>query len=85
LESVESTGRLVVVDESAARCGFGHDVVALVAERAFHALKAPIKLITPPHCPTPFSPPLEQAWIPSGERVAGAILEVMGIDPAAAA
>ena len=85
LESVESTGRLVVVDESAARCGFGHDVVALVAERAFYSLKAPIKLITPPHCPTPFSPPLEQAWIPSGERVAGAILEVMGIDPAAAA
>jgi acetoin:2,6-dichlorophenolindophenol oxidoreductase subunit beta len=85
LESVASTGRLVVVDESAARCGFGHDVAALVAEKAFYSLKAPIKVVTPPHCPTPFSPPLEQAWIPSGERVAGAILEVMGIDPAAAA
>jgi pyruvate/2-oxoglutarate/acetoin dehydrogenase E1 component len=85
LESVESTGRLVVVDESAARCGFGHDVAAMVGERAFHSLKAPIKVVTPPHCPTPFSPPLEQAWIPSGERVAAAILETMGIDPAAAA
>ena len=85
LESVASTGRLVIVDESAARCGFGQDVAALVAERAFHALKAPIKVVTPPHCPTPFSPPLEQAWIPSGERVAGAILETMGLDPALAA
>jgi pyruvate/2-oxoglutarate/acetoin dehydrogenase E1 component len=89
LESVQSTGRLVIVDESAARCGFGHDVAALVADKAFYSLKAPIKLVTPPHCPTPFSPPLEQAWIPSGERVAAAILEVMGIDaasgPAAAA
>jgi pyruvate dehydrogenase E1 component beta subunit len=85
LESVESTGRLVIVDESAARCGFGHDVAALVAEKAFHSLKAPIKLITPPHCPTPFSVPLEQAWIPSPERVAGAVLETMGLDPALAA
>ena len=85
LESVQSTGRLVIVDESAARCGFGHDVAALVADKAFHSLKAPIKLITPPHCPTPFSVPLEQAWIPSGERVAGAIMEVMGIDPNSAA
>ncbi|MCB1853761.1 MAG: alpha-ketoacid dehydrogenase subunit beta [Halieaceae bacterium] len=83
LESVESTGRLVVVDESAARCGFGHDVVALVADKAFHSLKAPVKLVTPPHCPTPFSPPLEQAWIPSGERVARAILETLGLDRAA--
>jgi pyruvate/2-oxoglutarate/acetoin dehydrogenase E1 component len=83
LESVQSTGRLVILDESAARCGFGHDVAALVAQRGFHALKAPIKLVTPPHCPTPFSPPLEQAWIPSGERVATAILETMGLDGAA--
>jgi pyruvate dehydrogenase E1 component beta subunit len=85
LESVESTGRLVVVDESAARCGFAHDVAALVADKAFHALKAPIKLVTPPHCPVPFASTLEQAWIPSGERVAGAVMEVMGIDPNSAA
>lgn len=85
LESVQSTGRLVIVDESAARCGFGHDVAALVADKAFHSLKAPIKLVTPPHCPTPFSVPLEHAWIPSGEQVAAAIMEVMGIDPTSAA
>lgn len=85
LESVEHTGRLVIVDESAARCGFAHDVSALVAEHAFSALKAPIKLVTPPHCPVPFSSPLEQAWIPSGERVVAAVLESLGIDPASVA
>jgi len=85
LESVESTGRLVIVDEGAARCGFAHDVAALVAQNVFGALKAPIKLVTPPHCPTPFSSPLEQAWLPGGEQVAAAVMEVMGIDPASAA
>ena len=81
LESVEHTGRLVIVDESSARCGFGHDVAALVAEKGFSSLKAPIKLVTPPHTPVPFSSPLEQAWIPSGERVAAAVLEVLlGLD-----
>lgn len=85
LESVESTGRLVVVDEGAARCGFAHDVAALVAQHAFGALQAPIKLVTTPHCPTPFSSPLEQAWLPSGLQIAEAVLEVMGLDPALAA
>ena len=85
IESVQHTGRLVIVDESSARCGFAHDVAALVADQAFSALKAPIKTVTPPHTPVPFSSPLEQAWIPSGERVAAAVLEVvMGLDHAAA-
>ncbi|MFV0477736.1 MAG: alpha-ketoacid dehydrogenase subunit beta [Parahaliea sp.] len=81
LESVESTGRLVVVDEGAARCGFAHDVAALVAREAFYALKAPIRMVTPPHCPTPFSSPLEQAWLPSAEQVAAAVLEVVAQAP----
>ncbi|MBB6521020.1 alpha-ketoacid dehydrogenase subunit beta [Pseudoteredinibacter isoporae] len=85
LESVESTGRLVVVDEGAARCGFAHDVAALVAQHAFASLKSPIKLVTPPHCPTPFSSPLEQAWLPGGEQIVAAALDVMGIDAAASA
>lgn len=85
LESVQHTGRLVIVDESSARCGFAQDVAAIVADKAFGSLKAPIKTVTPPHTPVPFSSPLEQAWIPSGERVAAAVLEVlMGLDAAAA-
>jgi pyruvate dehydrogenase E1 component beta subunit len=84
LESVASTGRLVIVDESAARCGFAHDVAALVAQKGFHSLKAPIELVVPPHCPVPFSPPLEQAWMPQPQRIAAAILQTLGIDPALA-
>lgn len=77
LESVASTGRVVIVDESSARFGFAHDVAALIASQAFHHLKAPIVLITPPHTPVPFSPPLEQAWIPSVERIEAAVRKLM--------
>lgn len=63
LESVASTGRVVIVDESAARFGFAHDVAALIASQAFHFLKAPVLLVTPPHTPVPFSPALEKLWI----------------------
>lgn len=85
LESVQHTGRLVVVDESSARCGFAQDVAAIVADKAFGSLKAPIKTVTPPHTPVPFSSQLEQAWLPSGEKVAAAVLEVlMGLDSASA-
>ncbi|MGB4778530.1 alpha-ketoacid dehydrogenase subunit beta [Microbacterium sp.] len=78
LESVASTGRLVVVDESAARCGFGHDVVALAATQVFDSLKAPIQLITPPHTPVPFSPALESQWVPSDERIENAVRTALG-------
>lgn len=78
LESVASTGRVVIVDESAARCGFGHDVAALIAQKGFYALKAPIELVTPPHTPVPFSNVLEQAWLPSVERIEMAVRKVLG-------
>ena len=78
LESVASTGRLVVADESAARCGFGHDVVALVATRIFDSLKAPVQLVTPPHAPVPFSPVLEKEWVPSDARIEDAVRKVLG-------
>ena len=78
LESVAATGRAVVVDESSARCGFGHDVTALIATQVFDELKAPIQLITPPHTPVPFSTTLEQAWVPSAERIAAAVRTTVG-------
>lgn len=65
LASVARTGRLMVVDEGAARCGLAQDIAALVASRGFHDLKAPVALVTPPHVPVPFAPTLEQAWLPS--------------------
>ena len=72
LESVEQTGRLVCVDEANPRCSIAADVSAAVAQDAFKALKAPIEMVTAPHTPVPFSPALEDLYIPSAERISAA-------------
>lgn len=77
LESVEKTGRLVVVDESPPRCSMAADIAALVAEHAFHDLKAPIATVTAPHTPVPFSPSLEDLYMPSVDKVIAAVKKVM--------
>ena len=78
LESVERTGRLVIVDEATPRCSFATDVAALVADKAFDALKAPIRRVTAPHTPVPFAPNLEKLYIPSPDKIAAAIRDVHG-------
>jgi len=77
IESVKETGRLVVVDEASPRCNMATDISALVAQNAFKALKAPIRMVTPPHVPVPFSPTLEDAYIPSPARIMDAVRQVM--------
>jgi pyruvate dehydrogenase E1 component beta subunit len=64
LESLENTGRLVVVDESPPRCSVAADIAALAAGRGFGSLKAPVVQVTAPHTPVPFSPALERAYVP---------------------
>lgn len=78
LESVELSGRLVIVDEAHERCSLAADISSIVAEKAFHALKAPIRKVTAPHTPVPFSPSLEDAYIPSEARIEQAIRDVLG-------
>jgi pyruvate dehydrogenase E1 component beta subunit len=73
LESVKKTHRLVVVDEDSPRCGMASDIVALVAQEAFDYLDARPLMVTPPHTPVPFSPTLEDYYLPSREKVADAI------------
>jgi pyruvate dehydrogenase E1 component beta subunit len=73
LESVEATGRLVVVDESNPRCSLAADIGASVAQEAFGALKAPIQLVTGPHTPVPFADSLEDLFIPDAQKVANAV------------
>jgi acetoin:2,6-dichlorophenolindophenol oxidoreductase subunit beta len=77
LESVAKTHRLVIVDEDNPRCSAATDIAALVADRGFDTLDAPIKLVTAPHTPVPFSPPLERFYIPSPERIADTVREVV--------
>ncbi|POX50838.1 alpha-ketoacid dehydrogenase subunit beta [Streptomyces sp. Ru71] len=76
LESVENTGRLVVVDESTPRCSMAADVSALVAREAFGSLRAPIETVTAPHTPVPFSPVLEDLYVPDAQRVVNAVKSV---------
>jgi acetoin:2,6-dichlorophenolindophenol oxidoreductase subunit beta len=78
LDSVERTGRLVVVDEATPRCSMATDIAALVADRAFAALKAPVRRVTAPHTPVPFAPSLEKLYIPSPQSIAQAIRETHG-------
>jgi acetoin:2,6-dichlorophenolindophenol oxidoreductase subunit beta len=78
LECVADTGRLVVVDEANPRCSMASDIAALVAEHAFDALKAPIRTVTAPHTPVPFSPDLEDLYIPTPEKIEAAVREVAG-------
>ncbi len=73
LEAVEETGRVVIVDESYPRCNIATDISALICEKAFSSLKAPIKMVTPPHTPVPFSPTLEDLYLPSATKVKSAI------------
>ena len=77
LESVENTGRLVIVDESYPRCNMATDISALVAQNAFGSLKAPIRMVSPPHTPVPFAPALEDIYIPDAPKVEAAVRDVM--------
>ena len=78
LATLARTGRLVVVDEATPRCGIASDVAALCADRGFDLLNAPVKRVTAPHAPVPFSAVLEEAYVPSAERVAAAAREQLG-------
>jgi len=77
LESVENTGRLVIVDESYPRCNMATDISALVAQNAFGSLKAPIRMVSPPHTPVPFAPALEDIYVPDAPKVEVAVRDVM--------
>lgn len=75
--SVRKTGRLVVVDEDYDRCGFASWVAALVADECFGYLDAPIKRVTTPTVPIPFSPTLEKEILPNAEKIVKTVKEVV--------
>ena len=79
LESVRKTGRLVIADTGWKTCGMAAEVAALVAEKAFSALKAPIRRVTLPDIPTPTSTFLEKAFYPGPEAIIRAVCDVMSL------
>ena len=77
LESVAKTGRLLIVDEPPASCGFGGEVAARIVEEGFDHLDAPIRRLTGTFAPTPYSPSLEAAMTPTPNDIADAVRRLM--------
>jgi 2-oxoisovalerate dehydrogenase E1 component len=71
--SVAKTGRLLIVDEPPASCGFAAEIAARMADEAFDELDAPIRRLTGAFAPTPYSPSLEAAVVPSADAIAAAV------------
>jgi pyruvate dehydrogenase E1 component beta subunit len=76
LTSLKKTGRLVVVDESHPRCSIATDIAALAAIKGLEYLDAPVRTVTGGHTPVPFSPTLENAYLPNAEKIAAAVREI---------
>ena len=79
LLSVAKTGRALIVDESYPRCSLAADIAALLADKSFHALKGPVKRLTAPHTPVPFSPPLEDYYLPLPDKVTAAVRAMLSV------
>jgi 2-oxoisovalerate dehydrogenase E1 component beta subunit len=77
LDSVERCSKVVVVDEANGTCAAGAQVAALIAERGFESLDGPVVRVATPDVPIPFSPPLEQAVLPSVDRIREACRELL--------
>jgi pyruvate dehydrogenase E1 component beta subunit len=73
VESVERTGRLVVAHEAVEHGGFGAELAAQVQAAAFDFLDAPIARVGAPFAPVPFSPPLEDAYLPGADEIVAAV------------
>jgi len=77
IEMAEEIGRVVIVDETNPRCSVATDISALLADKCFDDLKAPIKMVTAPHTPVPYAPNLEDAYIPSPAAIAAAATSIV--------
>jgi 2-oxoisovalerate dehydrogenase E1 component beta subunit len=77
LESTRKTGKVLVAHEATRSCGVGAEVASLIAEEAFEHLDAPIRRLTAPDVPIPFSPPLEQRVLPGLEDMKEACRELL--------
>jgi len=85
LESVRKTGHLIVADTGWKSVGFGAEIVALVAEEAFHALKTPPRRVALPDCPTPTTPALAHQYYPRAVHIIATARHMVGLstdDPA---
>jgi len=76
LRSVKKTGKVLIVHEAPQVCGLGSEIAALIGQEAFRHLDAPVFRLTAPHTPVPFSPPLEDFYLPNAEKIAAKLREL---------
>lgn len=77
LNSIQKTGRLLIVDCGWTTCGVSAEIAALAAEKAFDALKCPIRRIGNQNVPCPVSKPLENLFYPSVIQIVSTVCEIM--------
>jgi pyruvate/2-oxoglutarate/acetoin dehydrogenase E1 component len=77
LASAEKTGKVLIAHEATRACGVGAEVASLISERAFEHLDAPVRRLTAPDVPIPFSPPLEAAVLPQLDDMKEAARELL--------
>jgi pyruvate dehydrogenase E1 component beta subunit len=84
LQSVEKTGRLVVVDQSTRHGSAAAVIAAEVASEGFSFLKAPVQLVTALDATIPYSQPMEEYLLPDEAKIVGAVQQVLGSAPVTA-
>lgn len=77
IDSVKKTGKLVVVDEDFKSYGMSGEVAATVAEEAIDFLDAPVRRVTSPDTPVPYSRPLEEFFLPNKDKIVKAVEEIV--------
>ena len=78
LQSVARTGRAVIADECHRSFGVAAEIAAILAEDGLASLKAPVRRVTVPDIPIPYSPPLETELTVTAEKIVAAVLKVLG-------
>jgi 2-oxoisovalerate dehydrogenase E1 component len=78
-DSVAHTGRILIVHEAIVSGGFGAEIAARIADRAFWHLDAPVRRLGPPAVPNPYAPSLEREWLPGVSDIVEAALQLVAI------
>lgn len=79
LESVQKTNRVVIVDEDTPRASMASEFAAVIADKAFDYLDAPVKRVTAPHAPVPYNKGLETAFMPQPDDIVGTVRNLLGL------
>ncbi|MFQ5882873.1 MAG: alpha-ketoacid dehydrogenase subunit beta [Candidatus Methylomirabilales bacterium] len=76
LTSVKKTGKVLIVHEAPQVCGIGAEIAAVIAQDVFRYLDAPVVRLTAPHTPVPFSPPLEDYYLPNATKIVAKLTDL---------